>query len=83
MVMVFVPARSGMASTVQLVVPVAVPLAPFEVLQIIEAIPDADDAVPETASADVVTANVTSVGFTIVSVGGAPADPVVGCGGGR
>jgi hypothetical protein len=79
MVMVFVPASSGIASILQLVVPVAVPLAPFEVLHVIEAIPDVEDAVPETASADVVTANVTSAGFAIVSVGGAPAVPV-GCG---
>jgi hypothetical protein len=69
-VIVFVPTNSGMGAVFQLVVPVAVPEPPVELVHVTVVTPALSEAVPvkTTVAADVAT--FVPAGDMIVSVGG-------------
>ena len=77
MVTVFIPTSSGIAGTLQLVVPLAIPESPFEVDQVTDVTPTLSDAVPENAIEFPLTETVVMGGSTIVKVGAVVCGPVV------
>ena len=70
MVIVFVPARSGIEAVFQLLVPDAVPEPPVEFDQVTAATPTLSDAVPENTMVVADVARLVPAGERIVRFGG-------------